>query len=398
MTLNGNPPAELPSIFDLQPLEKGGEVARQGFIYQDHVGAAFCLDMVELDELLEVWFETHDDIMLVWENSGGTMKVEFVQVKHEDRSSRWSVSALTEREKKKVMQAGRVVFESAVGTSILEKSLNNSRCKQETCFRIVTSVDVADELKPLRFNREDTDRSLNKITALIDAIRSKLGDISSADGTTIAQWTERCFWDKRPESNEGIELQNRFRLEVVAKKLRHRLYPDHRDELYQRLLALVSHAAVSKYSVAPDDKKIIQTQMRSWIMSKLRELNESGPTARTLQTTMAAAGISQDVIQNADDLRVAYLTKRLDHDYIRNVAFMDAEQEVTSLLQHELARLDSGELADNGIQFHLRCLNRLKELSEKSQFIRNSITFAFLQGYMYERTSRGVHRFIKPRP
>jgi len=145
--------------------------------------------------------------------------VEFVQVKHENRSSRWSVSALTEREKKKVMRNGNMISESAVGTSILEKSLNNSRCRQETCFRIVTSVEVADELKPLRLNRDDTERSLDKITALIDAIKSKLGDISSEDGTTIAEWTERCFWDKRPESNEGIELQNRFRLEVVAKKL-----------------------------------------------------------------------------------------------------------------------------------------------------------------------------------
>jgi hypothetical protein len=97
-------------------------------------------------------------------------------------------------------------------------------------------------------------------------------------------------------------------------------------------------------------------------------------------------------------LRVAYLAKRLDHDYIRNLAFTDAESEVTSLLQYELARLDSGELSDNGIQFHSRCLNGLKALSEKSEFIRDSITFAFLQGYMYERTSRGVHRFIKPRP
>jgi hypothetical protein len=59
----------LPSIHDLEPLEKGGEVAREGFIYKDHVGAGFCLDMVELDELLQVWFETHDDITLIWENA-----------------------------------------------------------------------------------------------------------------------------------------------------------------------------------------------------------------------------------------------------------------------------------------------------------------------------------------
>jgi hypothetical protein len=67
MTPNSNRNDELPSIFDLEPLEKGGEVARQGFLYQDHVGAGFCIDMVELNDLLEVWFETHDDIMLIWQ-------------------------------------------------------------------------------------------------------------------------------------------------------------------------------------------------------------------------------------------------------------------------------------------------------------------------------------------
>lgn len=398
MTLNANLHAELPSIFDLEPLEKGGEVARHGFLYQDHVGAGFCLDMIELNSLLQVWFETHDDIMLIWQESGDAIKVEFVQVKHENRSSRWSIAALTEREKKKVTQNGRLVSEAVVGSSILEKSLNNSGCKEDTCFRIVTSVDVDDDLKLLKLNREDSNRDIQKIIALIDAIKSKLGDISSSDGTTLAQWTERCLWDKRPESTAGIGGENRFRLEVVAKTYRYRLYPDHRDELYQRLLAMVSQAAAAKYSEAPDNKRILQIQIRSWITSTLRELNESGPTAKTLQKTMEAAGLSQDVIQTAEDLRVGYLGKRLDHDYVRNNAFRDAENEVTSLLQYEVARLDSGELPDNGIQFHRRCLDRLKVLSERADFATNSITFAFLQGYMYERTSRGVHRFIRPRP
>jgi hypothetical protein len=34
------------SIFELAPLEEGGPIARGGFDYQDHVAAAFCLEML----------------------------------------------------------------------------------------------------------------------------------------------------------------------------------------------------------------------------------------------------------------------------------------------------------------------------------------------------------------
>jgi len=338
--------------------------------------------------------------MLVWENKNRVVTIEFVQVKHENRSSRWSVAALTEREKKKVIRNGKPISEPNEESSILEKSLKNSRCCEETCFRIVTSIDVDAELQILKLQRDDEDRRAGntKMTSLVASIVNKLGQLSSDDGTTIALWTERCFWDKRPDSNESIGHQNRFRLEIVAKRLNHRLYPDHRDELYQSLLALVSTAAVSKFEAASGDKRILQAGMRTWINSKLRKLNDSGPSAKTLQTQMKAAGIPSDVIESAEELRVAYLTKRLDRDYIKNVVFKEAEEEVTSVLQHELSKLDAGEWADTGIQFHSRCLSGLKLLSEKPQFIKNSITFAFLQGYMYERTSRGVHRFTRPRP
>lgn len=399
MSVNHNPPDQLPSIHNLEPLEKGGEVARQGFIYQDHVGAGFCLDMVELDELLQVWFETHDDITLIWANANNTIKVEFVQVKHVDRSSRWSVAALTAREKETIGKEKDTKLPK-VGTSLLEKSLNNSRCLEETSFRIVTSVDVDQDLTVLTLVREGHQRKLNlaESNALATRIIARLGAISSPDGTTIEEWTDRCFWDKRPETNELIELQNRFRLEAIAKQLRQVLYSDQRDELYQRLLALVSRAAVAKFDTEPEAKKILQDQMRRWLDEKLLEVRQSGAGAQTLQGKMRRAGIPVDVIGTAVDLRVAYLTKRLDHDYVSSSSFKDAEQEVTSTLQHELALLDSGEFSDNGIEFHARCLKELKRLSQTPTFIRDSVTLPFLQGYMYERTNRCVHRYDRAQP
>lgn len=55
----------LPSIFDLVPLEHGGPIARAGFLYQDHIAAKYCVEMLRDPALEEVWCETLDDITLL---------------------------------------------------------------------------------------------------------------------------------------------------------------------------------------------------------------------------------------------------------------------------------------------------------------------------------------------
>ena len=78
------------SIFDLEPLEHGGEDARQGFGLQDHVAAGLCLEMLRNPSIREIWCETHDDITILSEiDSTKAISVEFVQVKtvHEKRKS-----------------------------------------------------------------------------------------------------------------------------------------------------------------------------------------------------------------------------------------------------------------------------------------------------------------------
>ncbi len=214
---------DLPSIYDLAPLEQGGRIARQGFDYQDHVGASFCLDMLEGTDLSEVWFEKHDDIALLW-NKDGNKAVEFVQVKFEDRPSRWSPSALTQRDTKN----GQPV----IGTSLLEKSLSHSRCKEKTHFRIVTRTDVNVDLSVLKDQLGCKERSINqnKINYLIEEIIQILGVVSS-HGVTIQDWVNCCFWDKRPDSTESISNGNRLRLERIARERNHYLASDQRDEI-----------------------------------------------------------------------------------------------------------------------------------------------------------------------
>jgi len=91
-----------PSIHDesIAPLETGGVVARDGFDFQDHVVARFCLELLTNFDLLEVWCESQDDITLIWGIDGNQIN-EFVQVKGNKLAQFWSTSLLCRREKKK---------------------------------------------------------------------------------------------------------------------------------------------------------------------------------------------------------------------------------------------------------------------------------------------------------
>ena len=92
-------PPRSPSIFDLDPLEHGGEDARQGFGFQDHVAAGLCIDMMLDDSIKEIWCETHDDITLLFEiYSTKELRVEFIQVKAHELDQLWSVAKITARE------------------------------------------------------------------------------------------------------------------------------------------------------------------------------------------------------------------------------------------------------------------------------------------------------------
>jgi hypothetical protein len=113
----------LPSIFHLAPLEQGGPIARIGFLYQDHIAACFCIQMLRDQSLKEVWCETLDDITLLWERKA-LLGVEFVQVKAADLPQMWSVAMICDGRDK----------------SLVGKSLGQHRCSEHCTFRIVTRI------------------------------------------------------------------------------------------------------------------------------------------------------------------------------------------------------------------------------------------------------------------
>lgn len=378
---------KMPSIYELAPLEQGGRIARQGFDYQDHVGASFCLDMLENIDLTEVWFEKHDDISLIW-NKDGIKYVEFVQVKFEDRASRWSISALTQRDKKN--------NQLVIGTSLLEKSLNHSRCIEKTIFRIVTRIDVDVELSVLKNQSGGKERIINQeiINTLANNIVQKLGVVSTSNGTTVYDWVNNCFWDKRPDSVSSIRNENRLRLEELIRKKGNHLAYDQRDEIYTGLLALVSQASSADLSVNPIDYRISRSELEKWIIGKINNNLPTDPTTNKLATKMERAGIPKEAVESAKEIRRSYLKQRLVADYIQSSNYEKIESEITTTLQYKMAELDSGIIPDNGILFHAACLKKINEIFQKF----NSIPESFLVGYMYERTNRCVHRFDRAKP
>lgn len=187
------PPQPPPSIHDLPPIETGGVEARQGFSFQDHVAAGYCLDMLRDESLTQVWCESQDDITLIWQ-ADGSVRVEFVQVKKSEPNRLWSVSLLCARDK-------------GCGSSILEKSLAYDRVFAETrSFGIVTARPLIQELKCLALPIDADDRKpdAKAMQGLLKKLETKVGDYLSLCGNGCRFWALNTVWDVRHSEDSGL--------------------------------------------------------------------------------------------------------------------------------------------------------------------------------------------------
>ncbi|MBI2567868.1 MAG: DUF4297 domain-containing protein [Candidatus Schekmanbacteria bacterium] len=380
----GTPKDSLPSLRQIPPADQGGRISRQGFDYQDHVGAAFCLAMHRAPALQEIWFESHDDLVICWNDQQATEVFEFVQVKNENLRSRYSVAAISRRE------------QGAVGTSLAERSLNRSRCRERTQFRLVTSYDTDDELEPLKVPLADRAEPSNakRLGVLKQALLEKLSDASpSQDGTTIDAWLDRCLWDKRPDTIDALRALNLLELEALLQSAGHDLPPDMRDELYSRLLALVKQMSGPG---GANDFRLSRQALLTWMEQAIANLREGPATLSKLAAKLEAAGL-RETFGNASDLYWAYRRERLSPRYSDPRSLMRVEQDVTAELNLLKSRLDIGRI-QGGPAFHNACLEALEQLRAREEHAGQKVSFAYLQGYMYFRTNRCVHRFMEARP
>jgi hypothetical protein len=368
--------AELPSIHELGPLEQGGPIARTGFLYQDHVAARFCIDMLGSASLVGVWCETLDDITLLWLDEDGELTIEFVQVKSNDLGQMWSVAMLCED-----------------GTaSILAHSLAQHRCKEPCCFRIVTRVDVNDELSLLVLKRGHEDRCIGneKARLLHQDIEKRLAGFCSPAGWSASAWLGHVYWDVA-ESESALENANLLSLDRWLEENGEPLFSDQRAELYSHILGRVVKASALMKEDA-EDKKFDRDSYRAWVLDEVQRIRGHAPTkaGKILKRKMENAQIADSAIQNALELRLAYRQRVIQPKYQQEQDYRYADLELRATLQHLVAQLDAGLLVANGPTFHARCLEAA--VGVRDQY--TNVELSFLHGSMYSMTDRCRHRYL----
>jgi hypothetical protein len=367
---------ELPSIHDIGPLEEGGPVARAGFLYQDHVAARFCIEMLGNKNLVGVWCETLDDITLLLLDGHGNLIIEFVQVKSNELTQMWSVALLCEDGK----------------ASILAHSLAQHRCKEPCCFRIVTRIGVNEELSLLVLKPGHQDRCIGneKVRLLHEDIENRLGGFCSPAGWSASSWLGHVQWDVA-ESESALENANLLSLDRWLEENGEPLFNDQRAELHSHILGRVVQASALKKEHAAD-KKFDKDSYRAWVLDEVQRIRGHSTTkaGTILKGKMAKAQIAESSIQNALELRLAYRQHVIQPKYQQERDYRYADLELRAALQHLVAQLDAGLLVANGPTFHAMCLETAGGV--RDQYTR--VGLSFLHGSMYSMTDRCRHRYL----
>lgn len=373
-----------PSIHIFQPQEFGGVIARQGFIFQDHVAVGFCLGMLADSRLNQVFCETLDDITLIW-NSGQAQEVEFVQVKSNDFKHFWSVAELYKREKK------------LPGTSILERSLGRDQFKEPSCFRIVTTLGVNTDLEILKFPLVSPYRSTSTedFQKLWSKVHDEVRDCRSPNGSDCQSWLAKTLWDVR-HSTDAVEHKNLLTLTDFATSVGAYLAPDQNEELYKKLLTKAREAADADPRYCLNAKKIRREDFELWLTNTIDEISHpaSKGGGNKLYEKMQLADLPRDAIESAYEARRRYHQVMLNPEYLEITDRELAADEVKAVLRNLRSQLDNDRLADSGVDFHDKCLSALGELQDALP-AQSRVPLSFLHGCMYDIADRCLHRFRK---
>ncbi|UGA44178.1 DUF4297 domain-containing protein [Bradyrhizobium quebecense] len=366
----------LPSIFDLEPLEHGGAIARAGFLYQDHIAAKYFIEMLGEPTLEQVWCETLDDITLIRRQNNGTLLVEFVQVKAAELSQMWTISLICEEK-----------HQSLVG-----RSLAQHRCEEPCRFRIVSRTAVHAELRILTYDPLADERCIGNSStcALHRQVGHRLDGVHSLAGWSPSNWLAHTSWDV-VGSEEAVQHANLLYLERWLETIGEPLFSDQRSELYSRILSrIVRLSALPPHQ--REQRKQSRTELRSWVLNEVQRVRGQMPTkaGANLRQKLELAGIPASTIENALRLRIGFRQRMLDPKYQQSREYDSAELELTAVLNQLVARLDAGFITQSGLKFHATCLDAVLELRNKYGEIELNV----LQGCMYTMTDRCRHRYL----
>lgn len=343
--------------------------------------------MLSNENLIEVACETHDDILLI-RKLDGVEVAEYVQVKAEHLPQLWSVARLCERNKTATNQNG-------AGTSILEKSLGRDAHHEPSWFSIVTCRQIDSDLEVLSRERPHEDRKLSHelFKSLVDKVNRKIGNFASKKGNGTPYWLVNACWQVISDS-EIIDL-NEQRLARVLHSLGEPPDPDAVRSVYENLRTLAKFTA--ELPLMRRKEKYVS---RSQLIAKIKNWNEPYPglgQVERLEQKMKAAGLDVTCVEVAKEQRRFYLQKKRSGGYLSTDKAEDIDQHILDTLHKLRSSLDSGQLVENGVQFHDRCLKEIAAVNSAAVG-GDPVPRSYLSGCMYEIAARCRHRYIKERP
>lgn len=373
---------------DLDPLEQGGRTARAGFEYQDHVAAAKCLDMLLGGGPIEVWCESEDDIVLVWD-TGTEEWFECVQVKSNDLGQAWTVAELC---KKEAAKGGK-----GSGRCIVEKSLAHDRSDDICRFRIVTcwKPDVVLGILALELDNESRVSNGAKVTAAATAIKKKIGAAKSPNGRDVSFWASMTVWEVQATIDD-VRNSNLLKLERVLTSVGLFLAPDQRVELYDRLFRRVQDASLADGVTQKAAKRLVRADLLTWLRGQADAILHpvQAGTSATLEAKLVTAGADGTAIEVAKDQRRRYLHEVRQPRYLAVQDREDVESEALARLHRLKTRLDAEELNDSGLQFLSRCQQALLDLRDSING-QSKPPEGILYGYLYDVMNRCLHRLMR---
>lgn len=314
-------PQSLESIFSIAPPESGGVVGRRGYLYQDHIATAFCIQMLSnAAGFHEVWCETHDDITLIFAgNLSSTVTAEFVQVKSGNLSKVWSVSDLCKQPAKAKNKP----------LSILQRSLIHDCSTAKALFRVVTRSGVDDQLKVLTMPLPSAGRTTGKMNALSAELKKRTDPFKSPNGNDAHFWASNCTWQCTGDIDQ-LQSNNREELQETLEEIQGTsILVRHVRVVYERILKIAQAAAVADWNIDPEKKKLKKSDVVAQVHAALQEALGLGPwgAGQALRKKMESASLSEAAIQTAQDQRIHYLRELYTPKYLSasDHRFVDAE-------------------------------------------------------------------------
>lgn len=382
-TITGSPTAK--PIRELVPDDFGGTLARMGFAYQDHVTAKFCLEMLLGNELLEVWCETYDDVVLIRRDTSCEV-VEFAQVKKEDLDQLWSPAKLCQRK------------DGVVGTSILEKNLARDCCLETVRFRLCTSLPPNNDLEPLALPLSHSDRHPGKdvIKTLAACLANRIGAFASPNGHGPDFWIANVVWDWAAE--QAVSDRNKHLLHRFLELNQLPAYCDTLDSLYDTLLWRVKTAAEADWKLQKSQKMLEKDELLEWLLAKANPLPNLKHEERLVKK-LQMAGMDDVAVESAKSLRRQYMAELRQPRYLDTKSSTFYSDQVPAVLHRLRSELDSGRRQEDGVAFHQTCVEGILEIPKTYRSkLESDPPEGFLFGCMYEVTARCRHRFIPPVP